>query len=196
MNTVLTQEHKPTGIVITVHGHEWEPHVPQSPGPWRGAKLPPPFDSWGPQTSWRLLSCGAQHEGSCADFTVRSCADSETRRSRLLQNFNLVFGVTRNKAFATAFRARKQALAAEEEEEAEDDEQEDDDDDDAESSSSSDAVEDDSVDEEDAAEEEDEDEEEEAAEPEVDDSSSTSSSSSSEAPRKTKRGVKRAAPSK
>jgi len=201
MNTRITSEHKPSGVHLTVCGHEWEACVPDPPGEWCAAKLPPPFDSWGPQTAWKLKSCGATHEGTCAEYTIRSCTESETRRSRLLQNFNLVFGVTRNKAFASAFRAKKQAEAdaAEEEEDDEVEEADDDPDDDDASSSSSDS---DSlvVEDEDANEaEEDEDEDEEAADKEDSVSvSSSSSSSSSEAPRKApaKRGKKRAAPTK
>lgn len=192
MNTVITEDHKASGVVITVHGHEWEPHVPQSPGAWRAAKLPAPLDAWGAQTAWRLVSCAGGHDGSCADFTVAECSASETRRARLLQNFNIVFGVTRNKAFASAFRARKAAAAAEEEEdeeEEEDDVEEDAEDDD--SSSSSEAAEESSATEEDDDDEEDD----EAAEEEEEEEESSSSSDSEDAP-KTKRGTKRAAPAK
>jgi hypothetical protein len=203
MNTRITPEHKPTGVLITVAGHEWQAFVPDPPGDWSAAKLPAPFDSWGPQTAWKLQSCGTSHEGTCAEYTVRACSDSESRRSRLLQNFNLVFGVTRNKAFATAFRAKKQADAAEEEEEPEDEGEDDVDDDeghdDEEASSSSDsdseAAADD--DENEAEAEEDEDEEEDGDKEDDAVSTTSSSSSASEAPRKpAKRGTKRAAPAK
>ena len=197
MNTNVAAAHKCTSVVIQVHGHEWEAWVPDPPGEWTAAKLPAPFDSWGPQTAWKLISCAQHHGGSCAEATVAACMDSDVRRNKLLQNYNLVFGVTRNKAYASAFRARKQAEAeAEQDEEEEEEEEEDEEEDDEDAASSSD---DDLVEADEDKEVDDDDDEEEAAvveEEVVSDSSSTSDSS--EAPRKPppKRGTKRAAPGK
>lgn len=204
MNTNVTTAHKFTGVFIHVHGHEWEACVPDPPGEWSAAKLPAPFDSWGPQTAWKLQSCGNQHPGSCADATIAACLDSETRRNKLLQNYNLVFGVTRNKAFASAFRARKQAEAeAEQDDEAEEEDEDDgghEDEDEAASSSDDDDDEVVGADEEEVVDDDDDEDEVVVEEEVVSDSSSTSDASSDAPPvaRKApaKRGVKRSAPGK
>ena len=201
MNTAVTAVHVCTGVVISTHGHEWEACVPNPPGEWSAAKLPAPFDSWGPQTAWKLLSCGEHHSGSCAEATVAACIDSEARRNKLLQNYNLVFGVTRNKAYASAFRARKQAQADAEEAEREEEEEEEEDDgneDDEADSSSDDGLVD--VERDDVLPDDDEDDEDDAVVEEEVVSESSSSSDDSDAPpvarKPVKRGVKRTAPGK
>jgi len=113
MNTVLSPSHKCTHVSVSAFGHVWEAWLLDPPGEHVPCKLPPPFDSWGSNTAWKLKGCDGSHSAvvSCEESTLKACVAAEARRSRMLDNFNVVFGVTRNKAFASAFRAKKQAEA-------------------------------------------------------------------------------------
>ena len=114
--------HAPSGIILNAFKHKWEPVVLLNPQ-YSKNTLPPPFEAFGDDTIWKLHECEIKHEGECYEFTMLEAKKSHEKSGRLLKQFNLLFGVTRNKKFAAELRAQKK-LEKEEEEKEEEEESE------------------------------------------------------------------------
>lgn len=184
-------EYYDTNIQIDAFSHILVPFILENHSIKIDTKLFPPYDIWG-DAKWKILQCNIEHSNkSCLDYCLQESKRKEDLKLSILKNFNTIFGVTRNKQFANAFRAKK-AQVQEEKEEEEFDEEENEDDDAAEDDDEDDVVEDESSSSEDDYSDEDDDNDENNDEEEDDDddedneqekeeeTSSISSSSSSE----------------
>lgn len=170
-----------THIEINIFSHILVPYIREDME--MDSKMPPPFDVWG-QAKWKVVQCNNEHSNSCLEYCVQEGKRKEDLKLSVLKNFNTIFGVTRNKQFANAFRAKKaQALEEKEEEEFEEEEEEEEED---YSSSSAEEEPEEEEEEEVEDEEEEDEEEEEEEEDDVEESSITSSSSSEIIKRKRK----------
>ena len=118
MITSIPKTHTPTGILLNAFKHSWEPVVSLNPE-YTKSTLPPPFEAFGEDTFWKLHSCEIKHEGNCYDFTLLQAKGAHEKNGRILKQFNVLFGVTRNKKFAAELRALKKIEKEEEEKEEE-----------------------------------------------------------------------------
>jgi len=120
---IIPKTHRATGIILHAFKHSWEPIV-KIGAVYEKNTLPPPFEAFGDETLWNLHACEIKHAGECFDFTVSEAKHAHEKNGRLLKQFNVLFGVTRNKKFAAELRALKKQEKEEEEKEEESEESE------------------------------------------------------------------------
>ena len=94
------------GCLIESFGHAWECWLPAEPE-FVETALPPPFAAFGAQARWKLHACRAAHDGKCESFTVKAAESHVQKSQQVLKNYNLLFGVTRNKKLAVKVRVTK-----------------------------------------------------------------------------------------
>jgi hypothetical protein len=131
----IPKTHVASGILMTGFGHIWEPIVPRNPT-YSKNSLPPPFEAFGEDALWKLQQCDIKHEGACHDYTSAEAKKAQDKKQLFLKQFNVLFGITRNKKFAAELRSfKKQEKEDEEREDEEEKEKEKEDEESSESES-------------------------------------------------------------
>jgi hypothetical protein len=118
----IPKTHATSGVFLKGFGHVWEPVV-NLHASYTKNSLPPPFEAFG-DSLWRLEKCEIKHDGECHEYTCKEATTTHEQSLRVLKQFNVLFGVTRNKKFAAELRAFKKQEKEDEEKEEEEEEEE------------------------------------------------------------------------
>ena len=97
--------------------------------------LPPPFEAFGEDALWKLQQCDIKHDGNCHDYTHCEAKKAQDKKQQFLRQFNVLFGITRNKKFAAELRSLKKQEKEDEEREEEEETKEKEDEESSESES-------------------------------------------------------------
>ncbi len=101
-----------TGTLIRGFDHVWEVHVPLSKLEYVSSSLPPPFEAYGTMASFIRKECLVKHSSSCRDKTLELASKAAERTADIFSQYNLIFGITRNKR--DALNTKKKRAAQEE----------------------------------------------------------------------------------